>query len=333
MLGRSAFPRGRKIDAKGAGGIVDAELVSGVTLEIGGIRIENMTVGVMDLSMVSQQLGRPVTIVVGRELFNSAAIAFDWAQNRLTITPANRYEPPKGAAILPVERHGPFNFVKLSVAGLPVIDALLDLGNGGSVKLPSDYWSRQPALAGLRHADSQGGGVGGMHMTRSVTFPSIDFAGQRFERVPGTLGGDSHGNQPQLGANLGIGMLKQFDLTLDLGRDRIILKPLSSPPGLRPRPGRRARNPRWNGTRRAVRLAAGPRGPGRTESGRQDHCDQRRANRERFLRHAGRQMEPRFGRHAGDPDTGGRTHHPFRAGRLLLIPARSTRLSMTSGRS
>ena len=45
-------------------------LVSGVTLEIGGIRIENMTVGVMDLSMVSQQLGRPVTIVVGRELFN-----------------------------------------------------------------------------------------------------------------------------------------------------------------------------------------------------------------------------------------------------------------------
>ncbi len=235
------LPEGTKINAKGAGGNVDAELVSGVTLEIGGIRIENMTVGVMDLSMVSQQLGRPVTIVVGRELFNSAAIEFDWAQNRLTITPANRYEPPKGAAILPVERRGPFNFVKLSVAGLPVIDALLDLGNGGSVKLPSDYWSRQPVLAGLRHADSQGGGVGGMHMTRSVTFPSIDFAGQRFERVPGTLGGDSHGNQPQLGANLGIGMLKQFDLTLDLGRDRIILKPLSNPPGFdRDRAGVRA---------------------------------------------------------------------------------------------
>ena len=235
------LPEGLKIEAKGAGGNVEAELVSGVTLEIGGMRIENMSVGVMDLSLVSKQLGRPVPIVVGRELFNSAAIDFDWAQSQLTIIPADRFQPEPGAVVLPVERRGPFNFVKLSVAGLPAIDALLDLGNGGNLKLPSDYWSRQPVLAGLRHADSQGGGVGGVHIARSVILPSVDFAGRRFERVPGNLGGDSKGNQPQLGANLGIGMLKQFDLTLDLGRDRLVLKPLATPPGFdRDRAGVRA---------------------------------------------------------------------------------------------
>ena len=75
---------------------------------------------------------------------------------------------------------------------------------------------------------------------RNLSERSISPAGGS-KRVPGTLGGDSHGNQPQLGANLGIGMLKQFDLTLDLGRDRIILKPLASPPGFdRDRAGVRA---------------------------------------------------------------------------------------------
>ena len=223
------LPAGRPVDAHGAGGSVDAELVDGVTLELGAMRFENMTVAVMDLSLVAQHLGRPTNIIVGRELFNSTAIAFDWQRSRLTMTPATQYVPAAGLTIVPVERRGPFNFVKLSVAGLPAIEALLDLGNGGNLNLPSDYWSKQPVLAELRYADSQSGGVGGLHATRVVTFPTVDFAGRRFDGVPGILGGDSRGNQPQHGANLGIGLLKQFDLTLDLGRDRLVLKPLANP--------------------------------------------------------------------------------------------------------
>jgi predicted aspartyl protease len=225
------LPKGQPIAAHGASGVVDAELVSGVTLEIGGMRFENMNVAVMDLSPVAAQLGRPLPLVVGRELFNTAAIEFGWAEKRLTITPSSKYAPPAGSSVLPLERRGPFNFVKLSVAGLPTIDALLDLGSGGNLKLPSDYWSKHPVLANLPYADSQGGGVGGVHTTRAVTLPAVEFAGKRFEQVPGILGGDSQGNQPQYGTNLGIGFLKQFDLTLDLGRDRIVLKPLANPPG------------------------------------------------------------------------------------------------------
>jgi len=224
------LPKGQPVNAYGAGGAVDAELVSGVTLEIGGMRFENMTVAVMDLSFVGKQLGRPLPLVVGRELFNTAAIEFGWAERELTITPASQYTPPAGSTVMPLERRGPFNFVKLSVAGLPQIDALLDLGNGGNLKLPSDYWTQHPALANLRYADSQGGGVGGYHASRVATFPVVEFAGKRFEQVPGVLGGDSQGNQPQYGPNLGIGFLKQFDLTLDLGHNRIVLAPLVNPP-------------------------------------------------------------------------------------------------------
>ena len=225
------LPAGQKVTARGAGGIVEAELLNNVTLEIGGMRFENATIAAMDLSEVSQQLGRPIPLIVGREFFNTTAVEFDWANQRLNLTPSDQYSPPAAATVMPLERRGPFNFVKLSVAGLAPMDALLDLGNGGALKLPSDYWSKQPVLANLRYANDMSGGVGGMHEVRFATVPTVDFAGRRFEAVPTMFGRDSQGNQPQYGANLGIGMLKQFDLTLDLGRDRIVLKPLANPPG------------------------------------------------------------------------------------------------------
>jgi predicted aspartyl protease len=227
---RIGIAKGPTVDAYGAGGRVDAELVTDATLSIGGMTLEKMTVAVMDLSQVAQGIGRPVDIIVGRDLFNSTALDFDWSAGKLTITPAADYTPPAHATVVPVERRGPFNFVTISVAGLAPIKALLDLGSGGNLILPSDYWSDKPVLAGLRYADQQAGGVGGVHAVRAVTVPEVAFAGVRFANVPSVFGPDSKGNQPQHGANLGIGFLKQFDLTLDLGRDRLILRPLQARP-------------------------------------------------------------------------------------------------------
>jgi predicted aspartyl protease len=220
--------QGATVDAYGAGGKVDAELVTDATLSIGGMKLEKMTVAVMDLSQVAQGIGRPVDIVVGRDLFNSTALDFDWPAGKLTITPAADYAPPTGSTVVPLERRGPFNFVSVAVAGLKPIKALLDLGNGGNLGLPSDYWGDKPVLANLRYADQQAGGVGGVHAVRMVTVPEVEFAGARFANVPAVLGPDSKGGQAQHGANLGIGFLKQFDLTLDLGRDRLILRPLAA---------------------------------------------------------------------------------------------------------
>src|SRR5687768_9444104 len=73
------LPEGRKVTGRGAGGTVEAELVSGVTLEIGGMRFDNMTVAVMDLSLVSRGIGRPANVILGREFFNSAVVSIDWA--------------------------------------------------------------------------------------------------------------------------------------------------------------------------------------------------------------------------------------------------------------
>jgi hypothetical protein len=182
------------------------------------------------LSDVAKAIGRPLPLVLGSEFFNSAAIGIDWDRSQLTLTPSARFNAPAGAELVPLKKREAFHFVEVAVAGLPPIEALFDLGNGSAINLPSDYWSKQPVLANLPYAESQIGGVGGLHPSRAVTLPSVTFGGQTFRRVPGGLGPDSRGNDPAHGSNVGIGMLKQFNVTLDLGNSRMFLSPRNSPP-------------------------------------------------------------------------------------------------------
>lgn len=231
------LPPGTKVEARGAGGVVQAESVPNVTLEVGGMRFEKMTVAVMDLQPVSRGIGRPINVVLGREFFNAAVISMDWAASTLTIARPQSFQPPKGATIVDLGKTGPFNTVPVSVAGGASITALLDVGNGGSVILPANYWKQRPELAALRCAESQVGGVGGMHGVRSVTLPSVSFGGQSFAQVPATLSEKSESGHATEMPNVGIGMLKPFRVSLDLGRSRLYLSPAGQPVFPRDRAG------------------------------------------------------------------------------------------------
>ena len=224
------LPEGRKVTGRGAGGTVEAELVPGVSLEIGGMRFDNMTVAVMDMSLVSRGIGRPANVILGREFFNSAVVSIDWATNRLNVRSHSAFKPAPAATEVQLERNGPFNTIPVSVAGGEPVTALLDLGNGGALVLPRTYWGERRELAGLRYAESRMGGVGGLHGARSTIVPSLTLAGRTFGNVPAVLSEEGNNHDPEKMANVGIGLLKQFHVDLDLGRDRIHLAPRSDAP-------------------------------------------------------------------------------------------------------
>ena len=234
------LPEGRKITGRGAGGTVEAELVSDVTIEIGGMRLDKMTVGVIDLAAVSRPLGRPLTIILGRDFFDSAVVSIDWASKTLRIQRPQQFAAARGAVPLTLTRKGAFNTIAVSVAGQQPIEALLDLGNGGTLILPRSYWGERAELNRLRSAETRVGGVGGMHSARAVIMPRLGLAGRSFANVPVVLS-DIHGDgdATQM-ANVGIGLLKQFKVDFDLGRNRIYLTPRTdAPPFERERAGAR----------------------------------------------------------------------------------------------
>lgn len=249
---------GQKVPAQGAGGMSEAELVQGVSLTFGGLKLTNVTAAVIDLSDVSKAIGRPLDVVLGRELFDHAIVSIDWEAGKLGIADPAKFKPAASARLIALENDGELNSVPVAIDGLPPVMAVLDLGNGGAISLPENYWSKQPKLSGLRYAEVMSGGVGGQHVGRATTLPTVDFGGQRFTAVPATL----HGPVPE-GAvneiNLGIGMLKPFRVTMDLGHDKLYLEPLPNvPPFVRDRSGIRTS---LSDGKLAVRYVS-PQGPG-----------------------------------------------------------------------
>ncbi|MFL6720802.1 MAG: aspartyl protease family protein [Sphingomonas sp.] len=224
------LPEGFKIQAKGVGGITQAELVSGLTINVGGFQTSNASVAVMDLADLERNIGRSISGIVGRDFFNAAVISIDWAKQQIRVRSPDAFRPTADAAAIDLTRKGPFNTIPISIAGAPPTEALLDIGNGGSLAVSRSYLNEHPELAGLRSAASQAGGVGGMRSARLATIPQVALAGVRFAGVPAIFADSGSDDDPTQMTNVGVGLLSKFRVDLDLGRSRIFLAPRRDKP-------------------------------------------------------------------------------------------------------
>ena len=62
------------ISAQGVGGAQQAELVQDVTVEVGNLKLSGVSVAVIDLDAVEKAIGRPMPVILGRELFMSSVV-------------------------------------------------------------------------------------------------------------------------------------------------------------------------------------------------------------------------------------------------------------------
>jgi hypothetical protein len=224
------LPEGFRIAAKGAGGDTDAELISGLTIDAGAMRITDANVAAMDLGSIERSIGMPIHAIFGRDVFNAGVISIDWTKHQLWIRSHEAFRPAAGAVALTLTKRGPFNTIPISIAGAQPVEALLDLGNGGALALPRTYWGDHPELTRLLSARTISGGVGGMHPAHAATIPQVSLAGVTLHAVPAVLSDSGNNDDPTQMANVGIGLLKQFRVDLDLGRDRIYLSPRGDRP-------------------------------------------------------------------------------------------------------
>jgi len=157
-------------------------------------------------------------------------ISIDWANSKLIVRSHDAFKPAAGATALTLNKRGPFNTIQVSIAGAGPVEALFDMGNGGALVMPVTYWKGRPEIANLRTAGAMAGGVGGIHPARAVTLPQVMLAGQTFANVPAILSEGGNDQEPAQMTNVGIGLLKQFKVDLDLGRDRVYLTPRADKP-------------------------------------------------------------------------------------------------------
>jgi hypothetical protein len=216
------LPEGFKMMVQGSAGAAPAELVQGVSLTAGSLHLDHLTVVVTDMSPISKSVGRPLNVILGKDAFKAGAVTIDFPRHTISFADRSKLSP-SGATKVPMHDQGMVETVPISIAGMPPVDADLDLGNPGNVLISNAYWSARPALAGLRFARSQVGGVGGMKAARVATLDRVDFAGRHYTRVPAAMNEDPQ-SLPRTGANVGIGLFKQFVVTFDFAGNALYVR-------------------------------------------------------------------------------------------------------------
>ena len=160
----------------------------------------------------------------------NSVVGLDFDQQVLTFRRRKNFAAPAGATEVKLTREARCTSCPSRSTAFRRSTPRFDLGNGGALSLSKEYHEvRARSSAKLPYAIGLSGGVGGLHETKRVTMPKVEIGGYTFNNVPTDLGSVPDGPYEDR-ANAGIQLFKPFQLTLDLGHDRLWLKPTGHTP-------------------------------------------------------------------------------------------------------
>lgn len=198
---------------------MEARFADHVAIEAAGVGLDQR-VAIFDLGEVSSRLiGRPVDMLLGRELFDNARLRIDIAGGSIESLEGE----PRGVR-LPVGEHRGTPTIPAAVEGHDRVQAVFDLGNGSDVMIGRAYATRIGLTAPERIVDrASGGGVGGARQRDIVILRTLTIAGRTFRGVraaidPGETASD---------LNLGTSILRHFMIITDFAGHAIWLEPRS----------------------------------------------------------------------------------------------------------
>lgn len=204
----------------GSGGAGRGRFAHGVSLAAAGLGLRNRTAVVLDLQDLSQRLvGRPVSLILGRDIFDAARLRIDIAGGTLAAVPRSR--TPPGERFPLTTARGVETF-PASVEGHPPVQSELDLGNGSEILLSHTYAASIGLLAPDRVVGrGDGGGIGGPVTRDIVVLKTLTIGGRTFENVRAAIDATGHAGD----LNVGVSILRHFLVTTDFAQHSLWLEP------------------------------------------------------------------------------------------------------------
>ena len=217
------------IAARGTGGVSEAGMVEGVTLQVGDLTIGPLTAAVIDLADVAKLIGRPMPVILGKELFHALIVDIDYPGARIRFHDPDtfRYEGPGHRLDLLAAEDGHKDLRLAMEGGEPVVVGL-DTGQGGALTVFGPYAKERGFLDGRPLSEHKGGGVGGTTISKVGTLRSVTLAGFELREVPVGIHQENvkgaFDTMARAG-NLGAGILGRFRVIFDYTRDCLWLEP------------------------------------------------------------------------------------------------------------
>ena len=218
-----------ELEARGTGGNVGAGIVSGVTVKLAGMEVGPLPAAVIDLSGVGRRVGRPLPVILGKEIFHALVVDLDYPGSRIRFLDAAsfRYDGPgRKLDLIPAEDG--HKSLRLAIEGGEPVVVGLDTGQGGALSVFRHYADERGFLSGRPVSERRGGGVGGATTMKVATLRSVTIAGYELKGVPAAFQAtDVRGafDTKRQEGNLGAGILSRFRVLFDYGRACLWLEP------------------------------------------------------------------------------------------------------------
>lgn len=227
--GLNVTPTGGQL--RSATGSLEGNIVSEAIISVPGQVSLRGSFLAADLSIMSRTIGRPISLVLGKELFQDMAVLIKpsdgtfefWPSAALSLPPeAPRLQLPKDAVELVLNNDAPQ--LHVAIVGKPAV-LTVDLGSNDMIALSEEAWEKL-GLNDFATTEGQSMGPEGRPVTtRTTLVPDIAIGPIRSFGVPVTAKPVLAGTGDGL---LGTGYLSRFDFVIDIKARRLwLLSPVA----------------------------------------------------------------------------------------------------------
>jgi len=226
VLGAAGVTGQGAMEVRGAGRSGGLETATLPLLEVDGARMNDVVVSALDLSR-DLAGGMKIDGILGYPFFASALVELDFADHVLRFGPPGSFVP-KGTRIdLDVDRElAEANFQLNDRIDAPFI---VDTGNSSEMLLYRPFLDAHPGVVPFSAAASWNYGIGGTNATYRTSLDDLTVAGfHLYHRNVDVVLANTGAFADRVDAgNVGLGVLRNFDATFDLGGASMYLAPVA----------------------------------------------------------------------------------------------------------
>jgi len=221
----------------GEGETLSAFITPSIDIEIGNIQAKHITAAILkkDIFELSNYAGIPIHGLIGYEFFNSFVVRFNFYSNTLTVyRPDKAYFLKKGSRIpISIEERKPYIITGIELKSGQKIPAklIIDTGaghplslemlNGFPISLPDERIEGNLGIGLSGPINGYIGRISSLHLGKYTlnnvitAFPDYEDVGSRVFSM-------------NRNGNMGLAVLKRFNVVFDYGRSAIYIRPASS---------------------------------------------------------------------------------------------------------
>jgi len=226
-------PRISPFTVRGIGGMRQQRLLDGMSLHLGNITLDSLTLQVSNYEILTSVYGERIDGIIGYSFFSRYLVKVDYDNSRIDIYSKGDVQYPKGGFLL-----------RPRLLGLPMLQGQLsdawdissrfyfDTG-AGLCLLFSSHFTSDSAVFGPKKKKpvrAEGAGLGGKTEMQLTTLKNFSLGPFHFRQIPTYIFDDSYDvtSYPELGGLIGNDLLRRFNLILNYDRSEIYIVPNES---------------------------------------------------------------------------------------------------------